>query len=111
MVIWSKTAWNKPACAGPKPGPNPSSISARCASTVIGMPTGSFVGSSNISKSALTSGVYVGLAASVFFISGSVQLQMIAQPFFWVFTGIVRGWSILEADRRALARTGGVIAG
>jgi O-antigen ligase len=36
--------------------------------------------------------IYISLAFLVFALSGSVQLQLIAQPFFWVFTGIACGW-------------------
>jgi O-antigen ligase len=35
---------------------------------------------------------YVASAVLVFFLSGAVQLQIIAQPFFWVYTGLVKGW-------------------
>jgi O-antigen ligase len=35
---------------------------------------------------------YVTSSAVVFFLSGAVQLQIFAQPFFWVFTGLVRDW-------------------
>jgi len=35
---------------------------------------------------------YVACAVLVFFLSGAVQLQIVAQPFFWVFTGLVKGW-------------------
>jgi O-antigen ligase len=35
---------------------------------------------------------YVASAVLVFFLSGAVQLQIVAQPFFWVFTGLVKGW-------------------
>ena len=35
---------------------------------------------------------YVTSSALVFFLSGAVQLQIFAQPFFWVFTGLVRDW-------------------
>ena len=41
---------------------------------------------------ALLALVYVTSAALVFFVSGAVQLQIVAQPFFWVYTGLVRGW-------------------
>jgi O-antigen ligase len=40
--------------------------------------------------------LYTLLAFLVFLGSGSVQLQLMAQPFFWVFTGIVRGWRLRE---------------
>jgi hypothetical protein len=55
--------------------------------------------------------IYVALAAAVFFTSGAVQLQLMAQPFFWVFTGVVRGWTCLEAERAARAGMGGASAG
>lgn len=35
---------------------------------------------------------YVVPVFSAFALSGSVQLQLIAQPFFWIFTGIACGW-------------------
>jgi O-antigen ligase len=35
---------------------------------------------------------YTPLVFSVLALSGSVQLQLVAQPFFWVFAGIVFGW-------------------
>jgi O-antigen ligase len=36
--------------------------------------------------------IYVPLTFAVFLLSGSLQLQLIAQPFFWVFTGVACGW-------------------
>lgn len=41
---------------------------------------------------AVISLAYVASAVLVFFLSGAVQLQIMAQPFFWVFTGLVKGW-------------------
>jgi O-antigen ligase len=40
---------------------------------------------------------YVGLALLVFAASGSVQLQLMAQPFFWLFTGLVRAGRVVGA--------------
>jgi O-antigen ligase len=35
---------------------------------------------------------YISLVFMIMALSGSVQLQLVAQPFFWLFTGIVLGW-------------------
>jgi len=36
---------------------------------------------------------YIALAGTVFLLSGSVQLQLISQPFWWFFSGVVFGWA------------------
>lgn len=41
--------------------------------------------------------LYAGVALLVFAVSGAVQLQIIAQPFFWFFTAIVRAWRVAGA--------------
>jgi hypothetical protein len=38
--------------------------------------------------------VYTTLALLTFFFSASVQLELLSQPFFWVFAGIVLGWAV-----------------
>lgn len=35
---------------------------------------------------------YVALLGGAFLLSGAVQLQLVFQPFFWFFTGLVVGW-------------------
>jgi O-antigen ligase len=35
---------------------------------------------------------YTGLVLIVLALSGSVQLQLVAQPFFWLFAGLIFGW-------------------
>ena len=35
--------------------------------------------------------IYLLLALLIFFLSGSTQLQLVYQPFFWVFTGLAFG--------------------
>src|SRR5436309_13963031 len=47
-AIWSKTAWNRPACAGRRMAHKRSWICGPCASTAIGMRIGSFIDSNNI---------------------------------------------------------------
>lgn len=37
---------------------------------------------------------YVFAGLLVFVISGSVQIQLLSQPYFWVFVGIVSGWAL-----------------
>jgi len=37
VAIWSKTAWNSPACVGPSPEPKPSWLCARFMRMVIGI--------------------------------------------------------------------------
>ena len=46
----------------------------------------------------------VTLMFLMFLISGSVQLQLVAQPFFWFFAAVVRGWYFRVLDSRAVAR-------
>jgi hypothetical protein len=42
---------------------------------------------------------YVVLVGAVFFASGAVQLQIMAQPFFWFFTGVTRGWYLRDVNQ------------
>jgi O-antigen ligase len=46
----------------------------------------------------ITAPLYVALSALVFTVSGAVQLQLVAQPFFWFFTGLVRGLALRHFD-------------
>lgn len=50
-----------------------------------------------------TKRVYVAIVFLVFVLSGSVQLQIMTQPFYWFFTALVIGWSwrVEEAGQRA----------
>ena len=47
--------------------------------------------------------MFLALTFLTLVVSGSVQLQILAQPFFWFFCGIVYGWYGLLRDRRAAA--------
>lgn len=38
--------------------------------------------------------VYTMLALLTFFFSAAVQLELLSQPFFWVFAGLVLGWAV-----------------
>src|SRR5436309_1260439 len=51
----------------------------------------------------LSRAMYIALAVTVFLVSGSVQLQLISQPFWWFFAGIVFGWArrqVVVRERR-----------
>ena len=40
--------------------------------------------------------IYLGAAFIVMFLFASVQLQLIAQPVFWVFIGLISGWKSIQ---------------
>jgi len=42
--------------------------------------------------------IYLGAAFMVIFIFASVQLQLIAQPVFWVFIGLISGWKSIQKE-------------
>jgi O-antigen ligase len=42
--------------------------------------------------------IYLLLALVIFFLSGSTQLQLVYQPFFWVFTGLIFGMRKKERE-------------
>jgi hypothetical protein len=44
--------------------------------------------------------VYLGATFLVFFLFACVQLQLIAQPVYWVFIGLVSGWKVLASESR-----------
>lgn len=42
--------------------------------------------------------IYIGAVFVVMFLFASVQLQLIAQPVFWVFIGLISGWKSIQKE-------------
>jgi O-antigen ligase len=63
-----------------------------------------------VPSTALLRVLYVSVVGLVFIVSGSQQLQLVFQPFFWFFTGLIVGtrWRQRESEAplRRLGRTG-----
>jgi O-antigen ligase len=50
-------------------------------------------------SSKMPAALFTGLVLVVMALSGSVQLQLVAQPFYWLFCGIVFGWHARVVNR------------